>query len=432
MTSLRESLNTQPRTTLAMVGPVADGKSTCVDRLTGIKTATHSLEKKLNGKTIKQGFANMKIWEDTNGKLYSTDSSPNEFKTENENCTIVNHISFADLPGHHSLMKTMLGSLSMIDGAILVVAVDSSLESKPQLIQQLAALKLACIHKVIVCMNKIDLVPQDVLFSRKEELDQLFKKYEIVPLVVIPTCFNQGIGIDKLIFAIMKFFNPSDYIQNQKESDPLFVISRTFDVNKPGTPYDQIIGGVFGGSLLSGTIKRGDDVEIRPGLVVKNKEGKFECIPLKTNVKSIESQRKDLESIDYKGLVSIGTYIDPFYFKGDGEGKGKDSLVGHVVGIPGQMPSVFIQFCFELKLVTTFGISWKPVKKDIIIIQAGTRVCDAMIKEIKNTMITIELAKPCCIIDNEHIIVCKNIDKILRIVGEGVIKYSENPNKLIE
>jgi translation initiation factor 2 gamma subunit (eIF-2gamma) len=96
------------------------------------------------------------------------------------------------------------------------------------------------------------------------------------------------------------------------------------------------------------------------------------------------------------------------------------------------MPSVFIEVCFDMNLVTTFGFSWKPVVKDVIVIQIGTRVCDALVKEIKKNTIKVELAKPCCICDNEHIIICKIIDKILRIVGEGMIKYSDNPMKLIE
>jgi translation initiation factor 2 gamma subunit (eIF-2gamma) len=96
------------------------------------------------------------------------------------------------------------------------------------------------------------------------------------------------------------------------------------------------------------------------------------------------------------------------------------------------MPSVFSEIKLDLTIVTLFGFEWKPEVKDIIVIQIGTRVCDALVKEINKTMITVQLAKPCCICDNKHVIICKNIDKILRIVGEGTIKYSDNPIKLIE
>ena len=430
MTSITE----QPKFNIAFLGHVAHGKSSCVRACTDIVTQQDSREKVKNI-TINLGYANMKIWRDPSGKLYSSGSHVFSYQnTSGEDCELVNHISCSDCPGHQSLIQTMLSAISTVDGAIVIVAVNEPLSSSPQLIQHLAAAKLAKINKIIVCMNKIDLVTKDVVMQRKQELDELLSQYEIVPHVVIPTCFNQKIGINRLAIAIMELFNPSEDIETSNHSDPLFAISRTFDVNKPGTPWDQVIGGVFGGSLQSGTIKKGDVLEIRPGLVMKNKDGQFECTPFQTKVLSIESQRMALESLSRGGLASISTDIDPYYFKGNGQAKGtkKDSLIGHVVGTPGKMPSVFIEVCFDMNLVTTFGFSWKPVVKDVIVIQIGTRVCDALVKEIKKNTIKVELAKPCCICDNEHIIICKIIDKILRIVGEGVIKYSDNPMKLIE
>jgi translation initiation factor 2 subunit 3 len=419
---------------IAFVGHVAHGKSSCVRACTDIVTQQDSREKVKNI-TINLGYANMKIWRDPSGKLYTSGSQLLSYQNPSgEECELVNHISCSDCPGHQSLIQTMLSAVSTVDGAIVIVAVNEPLSSSPQLIQHLAAAKLAKIRKIIVCMNKIDLVTKDVVMQRKQELDELLSQYDIVPHVVIPTCFNKKIGIDRLATAIMELFNPSEYIKNLCDSDPLFSISRTFDVNKPGTPWDQVIGGVFGGSLQSGTIRKGDVLEIRPGLVMKNKEGNFECTPFQTKVLSIESQKIALDSLIPRGLASISTDIDPNHFKGNGQTKGgkKDSLIGHVVGTPGKMPSVFIEVCFELDLVTTFGFSWKPVLKDLIVIQIGTRVCDAQVKEIKKSTIKVELAKPCCISDNEHIIICKIIDKILRIVGEGVIRYSDNPMKLIE
>ena len=430
MTSITE----QAIFNIAFLGHVAHGKSSCVRACTDVVTLQDSRERVKNI-TINLGYANMKIWRDPSGKLYTSGSQLLSYQNPlGEECELINHISCSDCPGHQSLIQTMLSAVSTVDGAIVIVAVNEPLSSSPQLIQHLAAAKLAKIHKIIVCMNKIDLVTKDVVMQRKQELDELLSQYDIVPHVVIPTCFNKKIGIDRLATAIMELFNPSEYIKNLDDSDPLFSISRTFDVNKPGTPWDQIIGGVFGGSLQSGTIKKGDVLEIRPGLVMKNKAGNFECTPFQTRVLSIESQKMALDSLIPGGLASISTDIDPYYFKGNGQTKGgkKDSLIGHVVGTPGRMPSVFIEVCFDLELVTTFGFSWKPVLKDLIVMQIGTRVCDAQVKEIKKNTIKVELAKPCCISDNEHIIIFKIIDKILRIVGEGVIKYSDNPMKLID
>lgn len=428
------SISEQPNSNYIIVGHVAHGKSSCVKALTNVVTQQHSSEREKNI-TINLGYANAKIWKDSFEKFYTTGSQVISYQSPSgEDCELINHISFSDCPGHQSLIQTMLSAISTVDGAIVIVAANEPLSSSPQLSQHLAAVKLANITNIIICINKIDLVTKTVVMERKKELDELLVRFGIVPHIVIPTCFNQKIGIDKLTSAIMELFNPAEYIKKLDNSNPLFAISRTFDVNKPGTPWDQVIGGVFGGSLQSGTIKKGDVLEIRPGLVMKDKDGHFQCTPFQTKVLSIESQKMSLNSLFPGGLASIATDIDPYYSKGNGQSKGtkKDSLVGHVVGIPGKMPSVFIEISFDINLVTSFGFEWKPVKKDVITIQIGTRVCDALVKEIKETMITVELAKPCCINDNEHVIICKIIDRILRIVGESTIRYSDNPMKLIE
>ena len=52
----------QPILNIGCLGSVSDGKSTTVFQLTGTKTQTHSKEKTRNI-TIKQGYANMKIWQ---------------------------------------------------------------------------------------------------------------------------------------------------------------------------------------------------------------------------------------------------------------------------------------------------------------------------------------------------------------------------------
>ena len=49
----------------------------------------------------------------------------------------------------------------------------------------------------------------------------------------------------------------------------ILVIIRSFDVNKPGAEIEELKGGVAGGSILTGVLKLGDEIEIRPGIVTK-------------------------------------------------------------------------------------------------------------------------------------------------------------------
>jgi translation initiation factor 2 subunit 3 len=319
----------------------------------------------------------------------------------------------------------MLTSIEQMDGAIVIVAVDQPLANKPQLIQHLAAAKLGRIKKIIVCMNKIDLVTKDVLIERKKELDNMLKQYDIVPFAIIPTCFNKNIGIKYVIRAIMELFNPSDFI-GRTNTPALFRTSRSFDINTPGTDWTNIVGGVVGGSLTEGNLKVGDQIEIRPGMI-SGRNGKFVCQPIITSILSVKTDTTELSEIVPGGLIGIRTDADPFYFK-------SDKLIGQIIGNVGQMPNVYSEITLPIEIVTLFGsFQWKPTEKDSVSIQIGTQMTDAVISNISKSdlIVTFVFKIPVCISNNQHIVICRNIDKILRIVAEGTFVYNDKNISLV-
>ena len=403
-------MNNQAIYSIGLLGSVSDGKTTLIHSLTGTKTQKHSNEKVRNI-TIKQGYANMKIWENDDG-LYTTNS---EHISDDK---LINHISFVDCPGHHDLINTMLASTSLMNGAIVVISTDQVLSKKPQLIQHLAAIKLSKLDKIIICLNKIDLVKKQVILERKNELDILLKQYDIKPYIIIPTCFNKKIGLNHVINSIMTLFNPTEEVKETTES--LFIISRSFDINKPGTNWKDINGGVIGGTILSGKFSINEDVEIRPGRVSKDVNGQFICNPIQTKILSIKSENTELIEASFGGLIAFKTDIDPFYCKNDG-------LLGNVVGVKGCMPNVYIDINLNIEITTLFDYKWVPKQNDIIILQIGTRVVEGKLGKLNNIILT----KPTCICDKQHIIICKNIDKSLKIVGEGMFDYKLNKKYLI-
>lgn len=404
--SINQIIQSQPIINIGCLGSVSDGKSTLIAKLTGIKTQKHTDELKRNI-TINQGYGNLKIFYD-NVNYYTTDSTGNV-----EDCKLVNHISFVDCPGHHELIQTMLSSIVLMDGAIIVIAVNQPLSQKPQLIQHLAAAKLGKINKIIICMNKIDLVTKEVLKERKQELDKMLIDYGIKPFAIIPTSFNKKINMKYVISAIMELFNPEEYI-TRATSDPIFRISRSFDINKPGVNWEQVVGGVIGGSLFNGKLKIGDQIEIKPGQVNKGKDGKFTCVPIITNVLSIKTDTTELNEIIPGGLIGIRTDLDPYYCKHNG-------LSGQVVGKIGTLPDISYDITFNVDIVTSFGFSWVPKVNDLVMLQIGTKMSDAKLTKINKDSYTFTFTKPICITNNQHIIICYNINKILKIVGEGYV-----------
>lgn len=409
--SLNEIIQYQPIINIGCLGSVSDGKSTLVAKLSGIKTQRHSDELKRNI-TIQQGYGNLKIFEGKNNdelEYHTTDSTG-----EISDSQLVNHISFVDCPGHQELIQTMLSSIILMDGAIIVVAVNQPLVQKPQLIQHLAAAKLGKITKIIVCMNKIDLVTKETLKERKVELDKLLAEYQIKPYAIIPTCFNKKIGMKHVIKAMMELFNPTDYLLKASDN-PIFRISRSFDINKAGTNWDDVVGGVIGGSLFNGKLSVNDQIEIRPGQMSKGKDGKYICKPIITTIISIKTDTTDLKEIIPGGLIGIRTDLDPYYCKNNG-------LAGQVVGKVGTLPDIFTEVTLQVTLVTSFGFVWSPKINDLVMLQIGTKMSESKLIKISNQDYTFTLTKPTCISTNQHIIICYNINKILRIVGEGYPK----------
>jgi translation initiation factor 2 subunit 3 len=399
-------INSQPIINIGCLGSVSDGKSTLIAKLTGIKTQKHSDELKRNI-TINQGYGNLKIFYD-NVNYYTTDSTGNI-----SDCELVNHISFVDCPGHQELIQTMLSSIVLMDGAIVVIAANQPLLQKPQLIQHLAAIKLGKINKIIICMNKIDLVSKEDLLERKLELDKMLNEYDIKPFAIIPTCFNKNINMKYVIKAIMELFNPQEYI-TRSNSNPLFRISRSFDINKAGTCWNQIVGGVIGGSLFNGKLSIGDNIEIKPGHITKNKDGKFTCTPIISTIISIKTDTTELNEIIPGGLIGIGTDLDPYYCK-------HNNLSGQIVGKIGTLPDIVNEITLKLNIITMFGFNWIPKLKDQIMLQIGTKICEALLLKINDDNYTFTLIKPYCVFKDQHIIICYMLNKVLKIVGEGYL-----------
>jgi translation initiation factor 2 subunit 3 len=404
-------MQNQPILNIGCLGSVSDGKSTTVEKLTGTKTQRHSSEK-IRNITIKPGYANMKIWYNKEEDIYETTNSQ---VMNMDNFELVHHLSFVDCPGHQELILTMMSSVSLMKGALVVVAANEDVKKKPQLIQHLAAAKMAGLDKLIILFNKLDLVSKEVAMERKEQLDELLQKLEITPKYIIPTSVNKKIGIQNVIKAIMEVFPP----KVEEEDDKIeFKITRSFDINKPGINWDSVEGGVIGGSLISGKLKVGDTIEIRPGRYSSNKDG-FNVIPIKTKILSIESEKIKLDDIISGGLTAIGTDIDPVYCK---DGK----LEGSIMGLTGNLPDVYSEITMKINLTDAFEGEWEPKKKDTIFLQIGNVNTESQVVDIKEDKITFKLSKPSCIPKDSLILICSDNNEILRIVGYGNMNSKES------
>jgi translation initiation factor 2 subunit 3 len=391
---------------ICTLGSVADGKSTMVKMLTGEKTQRDSREL-IRNITINAGYSNLKIWNCIEcNKKYSSGEIIKEYDCNNCNnkCVLIKHISFIDCPGHQELMSTMLSSVSIANFCIIIISVEKPLNEKPQLKQHLLAAKFANFKNIIICLNKCDLQTKTVVMYRYNELINLLNEYNIKYSIIIPTSFTNNCGINELIESIDKFTS----IPIQNELKTIFRITRTFDVNKPGTPYNLVKGGCIGGTLISGKLNINDEVEIRPGIInLKNKTH----VPIITKIISCQTNNCDIDEINVGGLVSINTVIDPYYCKNN------KMLCGHILGKVGELPQVYTTIKINFTQIDTI---WQPKNGDQIYLQIQNMSVEGRLTKFKNNIFTFDLLKPACIDEKLEILVCRKQPNIT-IVGYGLM-----------
>ncbi len=384
---------------IGVVGHIDHGKTTILSRLTGKFADTHSEELK-RGITIKLGYADITISKDENG-----------FNQEGKGEKI-RYVSFIDAPGHEMLMATMLSGATIIDAAILVIAANEGI--KPQTKEHLMALQAKKIKNIIIAQNKIDLIPKEEAIKNHQEIKKFTKGTIAENAPIIPISAQQNINIDKLLQAITEVPIP----KKDKTKDPIFLIARSFDINKPGTKIEKLHGGVLGGILKQGTLKVGDQIEIKPGLSIK-KNNQYTYEPLKTKILSLHKGQDSVEEVYPGASISIETELDPFMTK-------TDSLTGSIASTDGTLPEISTNIKIKSELFKkAFGTdeeSISPLKtKEILMLSVNTTITVGTVEKISGNTIQMSLNIPIIAIGGENVSIARNINGHWRLIGFGEI-----------
>ncbi|MGQ4914900.1 MAG: translation initiation factor IF-2 subunit gamma [Candidatus Asgardarchaeia archaeon] len=406
----------QPEVNIGVIGHVDHGKTTLVQALSGIWTDRHSEELK-RGISIKLGYADTVFRKCPN-------CPPPQCYTVKEVCPhcgskteILRRVSFVDAPGHEVLLATMLSGAALMDGAILVIAANEPCP-QPQTREHLEALLIAGTKNIVIAQNKIELVSDDKVMENYQQIRNFIKNTVVANAPIIPISAIFGANIDVLIQAIEEFI-PTP---KRDLSKPVrMYVARSFDVNKPGTPPEGLVGGVVGGSILWGQLKLGDEVEIRPGIKI-TQMGKTRYEPLYSEVVSLKtSLGTALEVAKPGGLIGVGTKLDPSLTKAD-------ALAGSVLGIPGTLPETLYSLNIEVHLMErVVGLRGpsKPVKislNDHLLLNVGTAVTLGAVTELKKDMVSVSLRKPVCVEFDSRVAISKKIEGRWRLIGYGFIR----------
>jgi len=331
---------------IGIIGHVAHGKSSLVRALTGVKTQKHKQELERNI-TIHLGYANCKIYRCTQEecpaemRYLSRPSSCKAVTLQDSGrpYRLVRHVSFVDCPGHEALMKNMLSGAAVMDAALLLVAANEPCPA-PQTTEHLSASECLGLRDVLTVQNKVDLVSAAEAEEHCETVRAFVDGTAAAARGVTPVCAQLGFNLHAVLEQIA---NLPERPRNLEAPARMYLI-RSFDINRPGTETGGLGGGVAGGAVVQGTLRKGQEVEIRPGICRRDFKGRPQCTPLRTYVESLHSEQTSLDHAIPGGLIGVGTSLDPSLTK-------EDRLKGQVLGTVGTLPPILSELTIRPSLM---------------------------------------------------------------------------------
>ncbi|WP_139411682.1 selenocysteine-specific translation elongation factor [Aeromonas veronii] len=216
------------RAVLGLAGHVDHGKTLLIKALTGITTAR--AHEQAIGMTQDLGFAH---FDDGQG----------------------NTIGVIDVPGHERYIRNMVAGLWSLDLVLLVIAADEGW--MPMTGDHLRLLKAMGVPRLLVCINKCDLISSDELLLLEESLlEQVMDQSGIVPDIVSVSA-KTGANMAALHTAIVRQLAdlPASHA-TREQSAPRLYVDRVFTANGTGT--------VLTGTLQQGRLKVGDKLLLQP------------------------------------------------------------------------------------------------------------------------------------------------------------------------
>ncbi len=211
---------------LGTAGHIDHGKTSLVKALTGIDT-DRLPEEKARGITIELGFAHLEL--------------PGGIR-----------FGIVDVPGHERFIRTMVAGVGGMDLVMLVIAADEGV--MPQTREHLEICRLLGVQHGVVALTKSDLVEPEWLALVVEEVREYLGGSFLEGAPIVPVSSRSGAGLDELRAELARL---GAELEPKRSDGPFRLpVDRVFTVAGFGT--------VVTGTLLSGRIGVGDEVEVLP------------------------------------------------------------------------------------------------------------------------------------------------------------------------
>jgi selenocysteine-specific elongation factor len=211
-------------------GHIDHGKTALVKALTGID-ADRLEEEKRRGITIDIGFANLEL-PMPNGETL--------------------RLGFVDVPGHERFVRNMLAGVGGIDLVLLVVAADESI--MPQTREHFDICRLLSVRRGITVLTKADTVDGDTLGVVRAEVEDFLRESFLGSNPIVAVSSLTGAGMDDLRRELVRV--ASEVPARDSKAITRLPIDRVFTIKGFGT--------VVTGTLVSGSIRKEDELEVFP------------------------------------------------------------------------------------------------------------------------------------------------------------------------
>ena len=224
---------------LGTAGHIDHGKTSLVRALTGIDT-DRLKEEKARGITIELGFAHLAL---PSGAV----------------------IGVIDVPGHERFIRTMVAGAVGVDAALLVVAADEGVMQQTR--EHLDICGLLGIRAGVVALTKCDLVEPELRALAVEELREALRGTFLESAQVVACSAKTGEGLPELRLAIEAALSQTQESAPGRSPQGLLrlPVDRVFTLRGFGT--------VATGTLWSGTLRVGDELQPLPGTQVAKVRG---------------------------------------------------------------------------------------------------------------------------------------------------------------
>jgi len=324
-------------------------------------------------------------------------------------------VSFVDAPGHETLMATMLSGASIMDGAVLVVSASEPVP-QAQTEEHLMALDIIGIDNIVVAQNKVDLVDQERAQENYQQIQEFVEGTVAEGAPIVPVSAQQGVNTDLLIQAIQEEIPTPE---RDPDVDARMMVARSFDINRPGTTWEDLKGGVLGGSLVQGSLEVDDEIQLRPGREVEE-GGQTEWRPVETSVRSIQAGGDFVDEATPGGLLGVGTGLDPSITKGD-------ALAGQVAGPPGSLPPTLEQFTMDVDLLERIvGDNAGEVEEistgEPLMLTIGTATTVGSVTSARGGEAEVALKRPVCAAPGSKIAINRRVGARWRLIGVGTLR----------